>query len=106
MAWSVRNDNPNINPGCGLPLYFQILTNTYGRIPAYVYVVYGLIFPYLNDPYKNFELSNTSNLQKLYNEGELNYDFVNISSHTGKNKLMNTTNNITQNITKNLPNYE
>ncbi|MGB9199950.1 hypothetical protein [Methanobacterium sp.] len=108
MVWhgSVRSDNPNINPGCGLPLYFQILTNTYGMVPAYVYVVYGLIFPYINNPYRNFELSNASNLQKLYNEGELNYDFVNISSNTDKNRLINTTNNITQNITKNLPNYE
>ena len=48
----------------------------------------------------------STNLQKLYNEGELNYDFVNISSNTDKNRLINTTNNITQNITKNLPNYE
>jgi hypothetical protein len=108
MVWhgSVRSDNPNINPGCGLPLYFQILTNTYGRIPAYVYVVYGLIFPYIHNPYRNFELSNASNLQKLYNEGELNFDFVNISSNTSKNKLLNQTNNITQNITNNLPNFE
>lgn len=108
MVWhgSVRSDNPNINPGCGLPLYFQILTNTYGRIPAYVYVVYGLIFPYIHNPYRNFELSNASNLQKLYNGGELNFDFVNISSNTSKNKLLNQTNNITQNITNNLPNFE
>jgi hypothetical protein len=108
MVWhgSVRSDNPNINPGCGLPLYFQILSNTYGRIPAYIYIVYGLIFPYINDPYGNFELSHASYLQKLYNEGELNFDFVNISNNSGNNTLINQTNNITQNITKNLPNYE
>ena len=108
MVWhgSVRSDNPNLNPGCGLPLYFQILSNTYGMIPAYVYVVYGLIFPYLHNPFANFELSNASTLQKLYNEGELNFDFVNISSNNTNNTLMNQTNNITQNITSNLPNYE
>jgi hypothetical protein len=108
MVWhgSVRSDNPNLNPGCGLPLYFQILSNTYGMIPAYVYVIYGLIFPYLHNPFANFELSNASTLQKLYNEGELNFDFVNISSNNTNNTLMNQTNNITQNITSNLPNYE
>ena len=104
MVWhgSVRGDNPNINPGCGFPLYFQILSKTYGVIPAYVYTTYGLIFPYINNPYKNFELSNATKLQKLYNEGELNFDYTDISS----GKLQNTTNNVTANITKNLPNYE
>ena len=104
MVWhgSVRGDDPNINPGCGFPLYFQILSKTYGVIPAYVYTTYGLIFPYLNNPYKDFELSNATKLQKLYNEGDLNFDYTDISS----GKLQNTTNNITANITKNLPNYE
>ncbi|WP_223791955.1 hypothetical protein [Methanobacterium spitsbergense] len=104
MVWhgSVRGDNPNLNPGCGLPLYFEILTNTYGIIPAYVYTVYGLIFPYLNDPFKNFELSNYKTLEQLYVQGELNFDYTDITTGQFQNK----TNNITANITKNLPSFE
>ena len=82
MVWhgSVRGDNPNINPGCGFPLYFQILTKTYGIIPAYVYTIYGLILPYLHDPYNNYELSNYKTLEQLYNQGELNFDYTDIST--------------------------
>ncbi len=104
MVWhgSVRSDNPNINPGCGFPLYFQILTKTYGIIPAYVYAIYGLIFPYFHDPYKNYELSNYKTLEQLYNQGELNFDYTDIS--TGQ--FQNATNNITSNITNSLPSFE
>jgi hypothetical protein len=107
MVWhgSVRGDNPNINPGCGFPLYFEILDRTYGPIPAYVYTIKGLIFPYIYSPYRNFELSNAPKLQKLYQEGELNFDFVN-TSNNNQSTLINTTNNVTNNITNNLPNYE
>ena len=74
MVWhgTVRTDNPIIDQGCGFPLFFQIMTNTYGIIPAYVYTIYGMIFPYLHSPYWQFELSHASQLQQLYNAGELN----------------------------------
>lgn len=86
MVWhgTVRNDNPNINPGCGFPLYFQILTKTYGIFPAYVFTVYGLLFPYLNNPYRDYELTNATTLQKLYTTGNLNVDYKNYTSNTDK----------------------
>ncbi len=82
MVWhgTTRVDSPYIDPGCGFPLYFQIMTKTYGLIPAYYYMIAGLIFPYFNDPYAHFELSHASELQTLYNEGALNYNFVNVSN--------------------------
>ena len=94
MVWhgTVRTDNPIINPGCGFPLYFQILTKTYGIIPAYVYMVYGLIFPYLNNPYKDYELSNASELQKLYNQNATNFVKNNGTSNTDKYILNNYSN--------------
>jgi hypothetical protein len=97
MVWhgTVRGDNPNLNPGCGFPLYFQILTKTYGIIPAYVYTLYGLIFPYMNSPYKDYELSNASELQKLYNQGELNVDFKNVTSNTDR-YILNESNNMSK----------
>lgn len=106
MVWhgSVRSDFPLINPGCGLPLYFQILTKTYGIIPAYVYTVYGLFFPFFNNPYTIYELSHARELQKLYNQGELNVDFINTSSNN--QTLLNQTNSITNSIAQNLPGYE
>ena len=84
MVWhgSVRNDNPIIDQGCGFPLYFQILTKNYGFIPAYVYMVYGMIFPYLNNPNTNYELSNASELQKLYYQNATNFVKINGSSNT------------------------
>jgi hypothetical protein len=96
MVWhgTVRGDNPNINPGCGFPLYFQILTKTYGIIPAYVYTLYGMIFPYLNSPYRDYELSNATELQKLYNQGDLNVDFKNVTSNTDR-YILNESNNMT-----------
>lgn len=95
MVWhgTVRSDNPIIDPGCGFPLYFQILTKTYGIIPAYTYMIYGLLFPYFNSPYWKFELSHASELQKLYGEGDLNYDFKNITSNTDKYIQNNLSNN-------------
>ena len=95
MVWhgSVRSDNPMIDPGCGFPLYFQILTKTYGLIPACLYMIEGMIFPYSNNPYKQYELSNASQLQKLYNHGDLNFDYKNSSSNTDKYILNNYSNN-------------
>ena len=74
MVWhgTVRTDNAIIDQGCGFPLFFQIMTNTYGIIPAYVYTLNGMIFPYLHSPYWQFELSHASQLQQLYNAGLLN----------------------------------
>jgi hypothetical protein len=86
MVWhgTVRTDSPIIDPGCGFPLYFQIMTKTYGIIPAYVYTAYGLLFPYINSPYWKFELSHASELQTLYNEGALNLDKSNVTSNVDK----------------------
>ncbi len=86
IVWhgTVRTDSPFIDPGCGFPLYFQILSKTYGMIPAYTYMIYGLIFPYLHSPYWQFELTHSSELQQLYNSGELNYNYVNATSNTDK----------------------
>ncbi len=86
MVWhgTVRTDSPIIDPGCGFPLYFQILTNTYGIIPAYVYTINGLIFPYLENPYRTFELQHSSELQYYYNNGMLNINYVNSGVDTKK----------------------
>ncbi len=77
MFWhgTVRTGNPIITQGCGYPLYFQILTNYYGIIPAYVYMISGMIFPYLYNPYRNFEVSNASELQKYYNTGAMDFNY-------------------------------
>jgi hypothetical protein len=92
MVWhgSVRNDNPIIDQGCGFPLYFQILTKYYGFIPAYVYMVYGMIFPYLNNPYTNYELTNASQLQKLYYQNATNFVKINGSSNTDQYIINNS----------------
>lgn len=73
MFWhgTVRSDNPIINQGCGLPLYYKILEHEYGRFGAYYYTFTGMIFPYLNNPYRNFELMHASELQYYYNHGLL-----------------------------------
>ena len=81
---TVRTDNPIIAPGCGFPLYFQILTNTYGIIPAYIYTIGGMIFPYLNSPYRDFELMHSSELQYYYNNGFINIDYSNPHTNTSK----------------------
>ena len=86
IVWhgTVRSDNPLMDPGCGFPFYFQILSNTYGLIPAYIYTLYGLIFPFFNSPSWNNELTHASQLQNQYNQGELNYDYKNTTSNTDK----------------------
>ncbi len=70
---TVREGNPIINQGCGFPLYYKILWHEYGRLAAYYYIVRGMIFPYLNDPYRNFELQHAAELQYYYNKGMLNF---------------------------------
>ena len=73
MFWhgTVRSDNPIINQGCGLPLYYKICDHYYGRLGAYYYTLTGMIFPYLNSPYRNFEIMNSAQLQYDYNHGLL-----------------------------------
>ncbi|ADP77597.1 conserved hypothetical protein [Methanothermus fervidus DSM 2088] len=71
---TVREGNPLINQGCGFPLYVQITWKYYGRFGAYYYVIKGMIEPYFNNPYAIYELMHASDLQKLYNEGYLNYE--------------------------------
>lgn len=70
---SVRSGSPIINQGCGFALYYLILIHEYGRLPAYYHVITGAIFPYLNSPYANYELSHISELQYYYNNNQLNY---------------------------------
>jgi len=89
---TVRTDNPIIDPGCGFPLYFQILTNTYGMIPGYIYTFTGMIFPYLNSPYRNFELMHSSELQYYYNNGFININYQNSNVKTGKYYGQNSSN--------------
>lgn len=81
---TVRTDNPLLDPGCGFPLYFQILTKTYGIVPAYVYTAYGLLSIFTYSPYWQFELTHATELQTLYNEGALNLDKSNITSNVDK----------------------
>jgi len=81
---TVRTDNPILAPGCGFPFYFQILTKTYGIIPAYIYTFIGMIFPYLEDPYRNFELIHSSELQYYYNNGFINIDYSRSGVSTSK----------------------
>ena len=72
---TVRQGNPIITPGEGFPLYFQILTKTYGIIPAYVYTFSGMFAPYFNNPYRVYELKNAEKLQDYYNQGLLNQNY-------------------------------
>jgi hypothetical protein len=81
---NARTDNPVIAPGDGFPLYFQILTKEYGIIPAYVYMVSGMIFPYFNNPYRNFELGHASELQYDYNHGLLNENYSEVKTSASK----------------------
>lgn len=76
MAWhgNARTDNPIFVQGDGFPLYFEILRREYGIIPAYVYTIYGMIFPYFNNPYRNYELQHATELQTYYQNGQLNYE--------------------------------
>ena len=81
---NARTGNPIIEPGCGFPLYFQILTKEYGIIPGYIYTFSGMIFPYLNSPYRNFELEHASQLQEYYNEGLLNQDYKEVDTNASR----------------------
>ncbi len=106
IVWhgTVRTDSPLIDPGCGFPLYFQIMTKTYGIIPAYVYTAYGLFSIYLYSPYWKFELTHASELQTLYNEGALNLDKSNVASNVDKYyENLSKSENISQ---ENLTNYD
>ena len=89
---TVRTDNPILDPGCGFPLYFQILDHQYGIIPAYIYTITGMIYPYLYSPYRNFELTHSSELQYYYNNGLLNIDYKNTHVKTGKYYGQNSSN--------------
>lgn len=101
---TVRTDSPLIDPGCGFPLYFQILTKTYGIIPAYVYTAYGLLSIYIYSPYWKFEITHASELQTLYNEGALNLDKSNVASNVDKYyENLSKTETISQ---ENLTNYD
>lgn len=71
---TVRGGTPIINQGCGFPLYYLLLSHEYGRIGAYYYIITGAMFPYLNNPYKDFELMHASDLQYYYNNNLLNYN--------------------------------
>jgi hypothetical protein len=71
---TARGGNPNIMLGCGIPLYFQIVWDKYGRLAAYYYLLTGIIFPYYDSPYTFYELSNAQKLQDLYNSGGLDLD--------------------------------
>ena len=75
IAWhgNARQGNAILIQGCGFPLYFHIMQKTYGIVPAYLITSYGMVFPYMNNPYRNYELGHASELQELYNEGELDY---------------------------------
>ena len=75
IAWhgNARQGNAFLIQGCGFPLYFHILQKTYGMVPAYLYTLNGMIFPHINNPYRNFELGHATELQNLYTGGELDY---------------------------------
>lgn len=75
MVWhgSVREGSPILNPGCGFPLYYYICWKEYGRFPAYYFAIKGLLFPYFNNPYTMYELTNSQQLQQAYVSGRLGY---------------------------------
>ncbi|MCL2115012.1 MAG: hypothetical protein FWH29_02190 [Methanobrevibacter sp.] len=70
---NVRTGEAYLNPGCGFPLYAQICWKYYGRAGAYYYIVKGLIWPFLSNRYYPYQISHLSDLQRLYNEGNLDY---------------------------------
>lgn len=81
---TVREGSPIITPGEGFSEYFQILTKTYGIIPAYVYTLSGMLSPYFNDPYAINELLHSSELQYDYNHGLLNENYVKVNTNVTK----------------------
>ncbi len=76
MVWhgTARSGNPIITQGCGYPLFFDIVRREYGIIPAYYYTLKGMLLPYFDNPYRNFELSHASQLQYYYTHGLINYE--------------------------------
>ncbi|MEN6292668.1 MAG: hypothetical protein ABFD07_11715, partial [Methanobacterium sp.] len=94
LVWhgTVRQDNPILVQGCGFPLYFQILTQTYGIIPAYVYTIKGMLFPYFNNPYRDFELKNYATLQSYYDQGMLNENYKTVNDSYQYNIYKNNQN--------------
>jgi len=76
MVWhgTVKRNSPILNPGCGFPLYVHLSWKECGRIATYYYIIKGSIFPYLNSPYRNYELQHASELQYYYVNNLLNYE--------------------------------
>ncbi|MDR0900791.1 MAG: hypothetical protein LBM26_03940 [Methanobrevibacter sp.] len=70
---TVRAEGPYLNPGCGFPLFTQISWKYYGRLGAYYYIGKSLIWPYVSNRYYPYEISHLSDLQRLYNTGNLDY---------------------------------
>jgi hypothetical protein len=70
---TVRTGDPYFNPGCGFPLFTQIAWKEYGRLGAYYYIVKSFFWPILSNKYYPYEISHLSDLQKLYNAGNLDY---------------------------------
>lgn len=79
---NARIGNPILEPGDGFPLYFQILTKEYGIIPAYLYTLEGMVYPYFKNPYRNYELGHSSELQYYYNQGLLNENYTPVNTKT------------------------
>lgn len=75
MYWhgTARKDNPMFAQGCGFPLFFDIVRKQYGIIPAYVYTIKGMLLPYFKDPYANYELTHSSELQNFYQQGMIDF---------------------------------
>lgn len=75
MVWhgTARSGNPIFTQGCGLPLYFYITWQEYGPVAAYYYTLKGMLTPYLNLPFRNYELQHASELQYYYTHGMLDY---------------------------------
>ncbi|BDZ66869.1 hypothetical protein [Methanobacterium ferruginis] len=75
MVWhgTARSGNPIFVQGCGLPLYFYITWQEYGRLAAYYYTITGMFTPYLDLPYRNYELQHASELQYYYTHQMLDY---------------------------------
>ena len=70
---TVRAGGPYTNPGCGFPLFTQISWKQYGRLGAYYYIIKSFIWPFVSNKYYPYQISHLSDLQRLYNEGRLDY---------------------------------
>ncbi|MBC7118020.1 MAG: hypothetical protein H5T38_03550 [Methanobacteriaceae archaeon] len=71
---TVREGDIVINQGCGFPLYYHIIRSQYGPLGAYYYVIKGFFYPYIYNPYRNFEIKNAEALQYYYTHNMLNYE--------------------------------